>query len=200
MKVEVERPPRKDAERKIILKRSRLLPFKATLDYMASRLPGGKKAFMDLMRLACEIESGLAPIVQIWLDTQPRDRRNLSIDQMCESAPGISTARIAGLVMESAMTWGLNTGNMIAALNHPEVVEASVARALTASGVQDRRMQFLHSGFLKPEGATINVSSTAHSEAEAAAGTAVSIDAPGLPPFELETVERANLVRDIEGE
>jgi hypothetical protein len=102
---------------------------------------------------------------------------------------------IAGLATQAAMEWGLNAGNIFAALQHPKIVEASVKRALKPDGMIDRRMQFLHSGFLPKVGdATFNISAHAESESQAAARAAVVT--PGLPPFETETLERAKLVRD----
>jgi hypothetical protein len=54
--------------RNILLKRDQLLPFKGSLDYLASRLPGGRAAFMELVALAAEIEPSLAPVVLTWRD------------------------------------------------------------------------------------------------------------------------------------
>ena len=186
------------ARRAILLKHNQLLPFKGSLDFLASRLPGGREAFFEMLNLAAsELEPGLLPVVQAWADVPKRQRREVSIDDLCQTAaPILTTARIAGLVVEAAMTWGLNVSNMIAALNAPRVVEASIRRALTASGTQDRKIQFLHSGFMPaaPSGAVFNVSARAEAEAQAFAGAKVVT--PGLPPFEVETLERAKLIRD----
>jgi hypothetical protein len=199
MKKSQSRPAK--PRRNILLKRDQLLPFRGSLDYLASRLPGGRSAFMDMLNLACELDPRLLPITQAWADIRKRDRREVSIDSLCETAaPTLSIAKIAGLVVEASMSWGLNVSNLIAALNHPRVVEASIRRALTERGVHDRRMQFLHSGFLRSEGgrggAVFNVS--AHAEAETQAFAGAKVVTPGLPPFEQETLERAALIRDLE--
>jgi hypothetical protein len=36
------------------------------LDFLASRLPGKKPAFMELVMLAAQLEPGLAPIAEAW--------------------------------------------------------------------------------------------------------------------------------------
>jgi hypothetical protein len=158
----------------------------------------GKETFMEFMFLAEAIEPALAPVNEAWRSIAPSKRYGISIDNLCETAaPTLKTAHICGLVAEAAMTWGLNAGNLFAALNHEKVVEASIKAAVRSDGYHDRRMQFLHSGFL-PElrgpGNVFNVSAHAEAEAQAAAGAKVMT--PGLPPFELETIERAKLIRD----
>jgi hypothetical protein len=86
---------------------------------------------------------------------------------------------------------------MLAGLAHPQIVAASIKRALQPDGTQDRRLQFLHSGFLPHEGSVFNVSATADAVAHSVSGAAVEAG-PGLPPFEVETVERAKLMREDE--
>src|SRR6516225_3058720 len=121
--------------RNILLKRDQLLPFRGSLDYLASRLPGGRSAFMDMLNLACELDPRLLPITQAWADIRKRDRREVSIDSLCETAaPALSIAKIAGLVVEASMSWGLNVSNLIAALNHPRVSRRrSAARSQSAA-------------------------------------------------------------------
>ena len=48
---------------------------------------------------------------------------------------------------------------------HPDVVQASINRALQPQGVEDRRIQLMHSGWLPvPKGSVVNV----HGQAAAA--------------------------------
>ena len=170
------------------LKRS-VLPFKATLDHLASSFPGGRDGFVEVIRLGCAIEPGLAPIVQVWDDLPRYKRRQTSLDTIAEANAELDVAKIAGLVTEASVRYGINLSNMLAGLAHPQIVAASIQRALQPDGTQDRRLQFLHSGFLPHEGSVFNVSATA--------GAAVNAG-PGLPRFEVETVERAKLIREGE--
>src|SRR5215472_8626566 len=138
---------------------------------------------------AVELEPRLLPVCQAWADIRKRDRREVSIDS--RSHPLHRKDRRPGGGSQHEL--GLNVSNLIAALNHPRVVEASIRRALTERGVQDRRMQFLHSGFLRSEGggggAVFNV--CAHAEADAQVFAGAKVVTPGLPPFETDTVEMA---------
>jgi hypothetical protein len=58
-------------------------------------------------------------------------------------------------------------------------------------------MQFLHSGFLPHESSVFNVSATASAAAQSVSSTAVNTG-PGLPPFEVETLERSKVIREGE--
>jgi hypothetical protein len=178
------------------LKRS-VLPFKATLDHLASAFPEGREGFVEMMRLGCGIEPGLAPIVQAWDDLPRYKRRHISLDVIAEANAKLDVAKIAGLVAEASIRYGINVSNMLAGLAHPQIVAASIKRALQPDGTQDRRFQFLHSGFLPHEGSVFNVFATAGAAAESVRSVAVNTG-PGLPPFEAETMERARLFREGE--
>jgi hypothetical protein len=189
----------KDEYRQQVLAKLKLsvLPFKATLDHLATRFPGGHDAFVEMMRLACGIEPGLAPIVQAWDDLPRYKRRQISLDTIAQANAKLDVAKIAGLVTEASIRCGINLSNMLAGLAHPQIVAASIQRALQPDGAQDRRMQFLHSGFLPHEGSVFNISATASAAAQSVNSAAVNAG-PGLPPFEVETVERAKLFREGE--
>jgi hypothetical protein len=49
------------------------------LDFLASRLPGKKSAFMELVMLAAELEPGLAPLALAWAQVPKSRRRRISI-------------------------------------------------------------------------------------------------------------------------
>ena len=189
----------KDQHRQQVLATLKLgvLPFKPTLDYLASRFPGGRDGFVEMMRLAHDLEPGLAPIVQAWDDLPRYKRRHISLDVIAEANAKLDVAKITGLVTEASVRYGINLSNMLAGLAHPQIVAASIKRALQPDGTQDRRMQFLHSGFLPHEGSVFNVSATAGAAAQSVSSAAVNAG-PGLPPFEVETVERAKLMREDE--
>jgi len=176
------------------LKASRL-PFEATLDHLACCFPGGRDGFVEMMRLACDIESVLTPIVQAWDDAPRYKRRQMSLDTIAQANAKLDVAKIAGVVVETSVKYGINLSNLLAGLAHPRIVQASIKRALEPDGVKDRKIQFLHSGFLPHEGSVFNVSAAAGAAAQSM--RSVKMDGgPGLPPFEVETMERAKLIRE----
>jgi hypothetical protein len=185
----------KDEHRKQVLAKLKLnvLPFKETLDHLASSLPGGRDAFVEMMRLACDIEPGLTPIVQAWDDAPRYKRRQMSLDTIALANATLDVAKIAGIVVEASVRYAMNLSNLLAGLAHPSIVQASIKRALEPEGVQDRRIQFLRSGFLPHEGSVFNVSATA-----GAAAQSLTEASPGLPPFEVETLQLSKLIREGE--
>jgi hypothetical protein len=104
-----------------------------------------------------------------------------------------------GLVAEAALAWGwLDAGSIFAALQLPQIVEVSVKRASQKDGYHDRKIQFMHSGFIADAhggGPTFNASAHAESESQATTGAKVA----DLPAFETDAIEMAKWVRDVEG-
>jgi hypothetical protein len=96
----------------------------------------------------------LAPVALVWAQVPKSRRSRISIDALRQTAaPEIGTARVVGLVAEAALAWGwLDAGSIFAALQLPQIVEASVKRALKPDGIIDRRLQLEHSGFLPEVG------------------------------------------------
>ena len=98
--------------RAIVRLNSARLPFKATLDHLATCFPGGRPAFMEIMRFGCEIEPGLKPIVQAWDDLTVYRRNRDSIDRLAEANASLDVAKIAGIVAEAAIKYGLNLSKL----------------------------------------------------------------------------------------
>jgi hypothetical protein len=124
----------------------------------------------------------------------------MSLEELCE-AVGLAPGRLLGKVAEAMYEFNADVSNLLAAVAHPDVVQASINRALQPKGVEDRKIQFLHSGFLPaPRGSVVNV------HAQAAAFASVSSSAVGdegtaLPEFEEATVEGSKIVRrELEGD
>ena len=154
------------------------LRFKGTLAYTASRI-GGKDNFFDLVRQSARENQWLMPLIEKWDSISKSDRRYICIDDLV-SALDLSPGRVLGAVVETAFNDNLDVSRLIASVWHPQVVEASIEKALTPEGEADRRMLFQHSGFTpKSTGAVVNVQANANSQAVAGANAD-----RGLPSFE----------------
>lgn len=107
-------------------------------------------------------------------------------------APG----RILGKVVEAAFEFNFDVSNFIAAVMHLDVVQASINRALQPHGVEDRRFQFLHSGFIPlPRGSTIQINNSLQARAS------INGKEAGPLKFEGEMMEFDQIVRGAnEGE
>jgi hypothetical protein len=67
------------------------------LDFLASRLPGKKAAFMELIIMAVEFEEELVPLAEACAQVPKSQRSRISLDDLCKSAvPDIGISRLRG--------------------------------------------------------------------------------------------------------
>jgi hypothetical protein len=117
----------------------------------------------------CEHER-IQAVVNHWDTLSHYDRRRVSLESLCEACE-IPPHESLGAVVSAAFKFCYDVSSLIAAVAHPKVVEASIERALRPDGVEDRRMQLLHSGFLPtPRGAQISINAQARAYAAAPTG------------------------------
>ena len=167
------------------------LRFKGTLAYAASRI-GGKENFFDLVRQSARENKWLMPLVEKWDSISKSDRRYTNLDDLVTSLD-LSPGRVLGAVVETAFNDNLDVSRLIASVRHPEVVEASIERALTPEGEADRRMLFQHSGFVPVQnGSNISINNSVK-----ASQTSVVEKKFGLPSFEDDMREDDLLAIDV---
>jgi hypothetical protein len=165
----------------------RKLPFQGTLAYAASRLPGGKHAFMEYARLCTE--ERIKALVHRWESLSPSDQRRVSLEELCVACE-VDPPELVGAVAAAAFRFNSDVSTLIAAVAHPKVVEASIDRALQPDGIHDRKMLFQHSAFVPvPASSTINVNNLMLSKVAMA-------EISGLPDFSDTIMETADVVRD----
>jgi hypothetical protein len=79
------------------------------------------------------------------------------IEAVCIAA-GMETRKVLGLVMEEVFVQAGQTGRLLAAARHGEVVQAAIDMAVSPGGTQERKMILQHSGFLPvPKTSIVNV-------------------------------------------
>lgn len=94
-------------------------------------------------------------------------------------ASGLSASRVMGAIVSAAHVAGAQLGTLIAALNHPRIVEASVAAGMMPDGEKDREMQLKHMEFLpQPRGAQVNVRTTVNATAQSTSAAASALAPP----------------------
>src|SRR5713226_8354784 len=105
----------------------------------------GRRGLMQLAHLARELDPNLASIVADW-DRMTSSLQNAAdLDALCE-AHGVDPAHFIGVVGEAQLRFRSNVSILVAALNLPAVVAASVRAAKKKTGVADRKMLFEHAG------------------------------------------------------
>lgn len=174
------------------------LPFKGTLKYAASMLPGGKTTFLEYARLS--VDPKVKELIHRWDTLSHSQKARVTLDDLCiavDVPPVDLLKEVAGI----AFSMNVDISNLIAAIHQPRVVDRTIKAAMRADGVDDRRMLHQHSGFLPaPRGAQINVSTTVSAQAAAAAKNTVQGEESGLPDFENDAAQTVSALRGDESE
>jgi hypothetical protein len=118
-------------------------------------------------------------ILVAYLSIAKRYRRSLPVEAFCIAA-NVPPMRVLELLTGAIVRQGANASTIIAAVNHPRVVEKTVEMALTDGGIEDRNTLHKAVGFLPtPKGAQTTIQVTQNAQTNASA-QAASVPAP--PP------------------
>ena len=162
-----------------------------TLELAASKLNGGREAFVEYARYACADVPEVAPFVSLWDEMSKSDRHVLKLDDIAHLA-ALRDKTLISAVAGAASELNVDISDMLAAHELPAVVKASIKAAKTARGTKDREMLMQHHQFIPiPRGSTIQIQQNL--------STRQSMNAPGLPQFEDTITEVVGVIRD-EGE
>lgn len=157
---------------------------------MSRFIDGGRERFIELVQVAVLNNEPVA--VQWWevyreLPSYPRSI--ISFDDVC-AASGVSPRDLMLIVISTAMDFGQDVGNLVAAVTHPKVVSKMAESAQRIDGdfadiaLKDRHAFLQARGFLPTaKGATINVHASASAQAASAAA-----QEPSVPSF-TETID-----------
>jgi len=122
----------------------------------------------------------------VYADLTPYQRSIVSFDDVC-AASGVKPADLMPVVVSTAMTIGMDVGNLVAAAMHPKVIEAHVKSAARTEGAyadlsQKDRFAFLQARGLAPlpRNTVVNVHANASASAKAAAA---ATSEPTVPSF-----------------
>lgn len=121
----------------------------------------------------------------------------LPIEAFCVAA-GVSPLSILGVLTGEIVRMGAQASSVIAAINHPRVVQKSVEMALTDGGVADRMVLHRATGFLpSPKGAQTNISVQTTASAAATAEPQIAVVAPPPEQTIRRLVDRFNEARGL---
>lgn len=181
-----------------------VLPFSSSLVF-AFRHLGGMPAAIEAARLVSEKDERFAQLVHMYDEVAESNKSKLKLEVMC-STLGITSGEFLGATSAALYDRNIDIGNLIAAANHPKVVEATVENATRANGFMDRQMLHQHHQFLpQAKGTQINID---NSKKILNAGGAPQQQIPegdggvtriGLPSFEEETISATRAIRGDAG-
>jgi hypothetical protein len=122
-------------------------------------------------------------VLSVYFSTFKIHRRVLSIEAYCVAAH-VPPLRILEIITATCVRLGAQASNIVAAVNHPRVVQKTVEMALTDEGVEDRAMLHKAAGFLPtPKGAQTNITIAANAQSNSLVQAALA------PPPE-QTIRR----------
>lgn len=179
-----------------------VLPFSSTLSF-AFRHLGGTAAAIEAARMVSEKDERFKKLVFMWDETAESNQSKLKLEVLC-SMNDISTGEFLGLTSAALYDRNIDIGNLIAAANHPRVVEATVENATKANGFMDRQMLHQHHNFLPlNKGMSINID---NSKKQVNVGPGQGVLSEGqlapriaLPSFEDETMSSTRAIRGDAG-
>jgi hypothetical protein len=162
------------------------------LAYASRALPGGKASLIELSRLSKH--ESVTAVLKVWDEWSANKRRQTALEIACEAA-GVEPAEFLSRTVEAAFKHNTDISKMLAAVNMPRVVGATVKNAMKERGFKDREVLLKHSGLLPtPGGQQINVQAIAQAKNQAA----VVVPQNGLPSFEDAALIGMKAVRGAE--
>ena len=160
------------------------LPGVQSLALATRYIDGGRARFVEFVQMA--VLNGDLLAQKWWLvyaDLLPAERATVSFDDVC-AASGVAPKDLMALVVSTAMEYGTDVGNLVAAALHPAVVHQAAKSAKRIGGQwaeiaqRDRQMLFQHQNFIPiPKGATVHVHASANAQAAAAASAEPTVPA-----------------------
>lgn len=157
------------------------------LTFAIRYLPGGRKRFLEFVKLAALNGD---PTAEVWwkvfADLTPKQRRACNFDDVA-SAAGVKPSALLAAIVGHGMEAATDVGNLIAAALHPSVVAAAGKSALRIEGehasiaAEDRKQLLQARGMLPvPKGTSIHLHANASANAQAASASAAE---PSVPKF-----------------
>ena len=167
------------------------LPFKATLAFAFGKA-GGKETAIEYARLAAYDDVRFERFIRAYDGLNVTEQGKCRLEDLCATAE-ISPSQFLGGIAAVAYKHNYDVSRLIAAVNQPAVVEATVESALQPFGTDDRRILHTHAGFLpSPKAPQINVSANAQAASITQAG---AISGGGMPKFETDITEVTEAIR-----
>jgi hypothetical protein len=115
-----------------------------SLDFALRRVRGGKRAVMEeLAPLAMQFEPRLKPAIQKWQQLTPWRRRFVTLDDLAAEAD-LTEGEFLAAVVRVGFEFTHSITDLLVACAFPDVVVASIKRAKTLNGFEDRQLLFEH--------------------------------------------------------
>ena len=155
-------------------------PITSQLRMLAKRMKRRNLPASPLYYLKASASDAARKILDLYYSL-PRDQRNLvPLEGYALAACELST-HVLDIITQSVAMFSRQQSAIIAAANHPSVVDKTVEMALTDEGIEDRNVLHKAMGFLpSPRGPSTIVNVAANASAKAESSPQIAVVAP--PP------------------
>lgn len=168
-------------------------PFDASLSF-AFRSSGGIETAMAGASLV-KGEPRFKKLVWAWDQLSDRDRRVVKLEDLLSGCE-ISPDEFLSFVVPAIYRRNVDMGQLIAAVSHPQIVQAAIVSAQMDDGFKDRELLLTANGFLPTkQGASISIQNNNSVNASASAA-AVSSGGSGMPSFESRAMEMGKALQE----
>ena len=96
--------------------------------------------------LSASDSADIRKLLKVRNDLRAMQQKHVPIEALCIAAE-VGTKKALEIITTAVYEHSSLSSNLLAAVAHPSIVEASVAAALTRQGTKDRDMLFKHSNF-----------------------------------------------------
>jgi hypothetical protein len=124
----------------------RVRTFSSLLNRIAYEI-GGRKKFFEFARQC--IGEDIQKVVQLWdqADQKEFTREHFNIDEACAQC-GVQSSRILAEVVAIAFEHAKEHGKLLAAINFPKIIQATIDSASSRRGVKDRQYLLQNANFI----------------------------------------------------
>lgn len=164
-------------------------PFDSTLSF-AFRQVGGIQTAIEGARLVRGDER-FRKLIWAWDQLGERDKRNARLEDLLEGCE-ISPVEFLSFVVPEIYRRGVDIAQLVSAVNHPRIVEASVIAAQHDTGFADRKLLLEASGFA-PKGAGVTINNTNSLTSQTAI---VGHAGSGMPSFEARAMDLGKALQE----
>lgn len=169
----------------------RPMPFDSSLSY-AFRMVGGIETAIAGARLV-HGEERIKKILWAYDQLSERDKRAVRLEDLC-AAVEMAPSEFLAYVVPEIYRRGVDMAQLISAVAHPRIVEASVIAAQMSDGFSDRKLLLEASGFLpQKNGLVINNSNNQTTQTAIVAGGHAG---SGMPSFENRAMDMGKALQE----
>lgn len=162
-----------------------------TLELAASKIEGGKRAFVEYVRMAVDSTPELKPFMELWDSQTEYARARCTLDEMANLA-SVKPGALVAAAASSAYQFNADISDLMAMSALPDVVRSGIKVATGDSELsyKDREMLYKHARFIPtPAGSVINISNSNQAAANANAQA-------GVMPFSDSVSALSGPIRD----